>query len=243
MANLKVRIWRGDESGGDWAEFGVPARENQTILDVVTQIQREQAPDLAYRFSCRVGMCGSCAMEVNGRARWTCRTHVKRVAAPGETLEIRPLANLPVIRDLATDMAPFFDKWAKARGNFQPKDAPDGAIPWDFAVVPPESKKRQQADAGIECIGCGVCYASCDIVAWNPDYLGPAAMNRAWTLVNDVRDGGNAARLGAVSGDAGCHSCHSTQTCTERCPKNLDPSSAIAGLKRTLFWDSLLGRR
>ncbi len=243
MADLKVRVWRGDETGGDWAEFAVPARENQTILDVVTQIQREQAPDLAYRFSCRVGMCGSCAMEVNGRARWTCRTHVKRVAVPGETLEIRPLANLPVIRDLVTDMAPFFDKWAKAGGNFQPKDAQDGAIPWDFAVVPPESKKRQQADAGIECIGCGVCYASCDIVTWNPEYLGPAAMNRAWTLVNDVRDGSNAARLDAVSGDAGCHSCHSTQTCTERCPKNLDPSSAIAGLKRTLFWDSLLGRR
>lgn len=243
MTDLKVRIWRGDAMGGCMAEFAVPARENQTILDVVTQIQREQAPDLAYRFACRVGMCGSCAMEVNGRARWTCRTHVKRVAQPGEVLEIRPLANLPVIRDLATDMAPFFDKWTKARGHFQPKDSSDGSIPDEFAVVAPSSKKRAQADAGIECIGCGVCYASCDIVAWNPDYLGPAAMNRAWTLVNDVRDGGNDARLDAVSGDAGCHSCHSTQSCTERCPKNLDPSSAIAGLKRTIFWDSLLGRR
>lgn len=243
MAELKVRIWRGGADGGAMQEFSVPARENQTILDVVTQIQREQAPDLAYRFACRVGMCGSCAMEVNGRARWTCRTHVKRVAQPGETLEIRPLANLPVIRDLATDMAPFFDKWARAQGSFQPKDSADGSVPAEFAVVPPTSKKRAQADAAIECIGCGVCYASCDIVAWNKDYLGPAAMNRAWSLVNDVRDGGNAARLDAVSGDAGCHSCHSTQTCTERCPKNLDPSSAIAGLKRTLFWDSLLGRR
>jgi fumarate reductase iron-sulfur subunit len=239
MNDLKVRIWRGDAQGGAMQEFAVPARENQTILDVVTHIQREQEPGLAYRFACRVGMCGSCAMEVNGRARWTCRTHVKRVAAPGEALEIRPLANLPVIRDLATDMAPFFDKWARARGAFQPKDAPDGAVPAEFAVVPPASKKRAQADAGIECIGCGVCYASCDIVAWNPDYLGPAAMNRAWTLVNDERDGGNRARLAAVSGDAGCHSCHSTQTCTERCPKNLDPSSAIAGLKRTIFWNML----
>jgi fumarate reductase iron-sulfur subunit len=88
-----------------------------------------------------------------------------------------------------------------------------------------------------------VCYASCDVVAWNPDYLGPAALNRAWTLVNDVRDGGRGDRLDAVAGDAGCHSCHSTQSCTERCPKNLDPSSAIAGLKRALFWDTLLGRR
>lgn len=239
---LTVKVWRGDAEAGAFHEYAVPARENQTVLDVVTHIQRELEPALAYRFSCRVGMCGSCAMEVNGRARWTCRTHVKRVAAPGETLEIRPLANLPVIRDLATDMAPFFDKWAHAKGTFQPKDAPDGAVPAEFSVVPPESKQRQQADAGIECIGCGVCYASCDIVAWNPDYLGPAAMNRAWTLVNDVRDGARAERLEAVSGDAGCHSCHSTQSCTERCPKNLDPSSAIAGLKRTLFWDSLFGR-
>jgi len=243
MADLKIRIWRGDETGGEMADFSVPARENQTILDVVTQIQREQAPDLAYRFACRVGMCGSCAMEVNGRARWTCRTHVKRVAAPGEVVEIRPLANLPVIRDLATDMAPFFDKWAKAKGSFQPKDSGDGSVPAEFSVVPPTSKQRMEADAGIECIGCGVCYASCDIVAWNKEYLGPAAMNRAWTLVNDVRDGSNRERLDAVSGDAGCHSCHSTQSCTERCPKNLDPSSAIAGLKRKLFWDSLLGRR
>jgi fumarate reductase iron-sulfur subunit len=248
METLKVRVWRGDALGGAFAEYAVPAQDNQTVLDVVTHIQRELEPALAYRFACRVGMCGSCAMEVNGRARWTCRTHVKRVAKPGETLELRPLANLPVIRDLATDMAPFFDKWAKARGQFQPKDAPDGAVPaefapGEFAVVPPGSKARQEADAGIECIGCGVCYASCDIVAWNPDYLGPAALNRAWTLVNDVRDGARAERLDAVSGDAGCHSCHSTQSCTERCPKSLDPSSAIAGLKRTLFWDALLGRR
>ncbi|MCW8084603.1 succinate dehydrogenase/fumarate reductase iron-sulfur subunit [Sabulicella glaciei] len=234
MAQLKVRIQRGD----GMAEYGVAARENQTVLDVVTEIQREQQPDLAYRFACRVGMCGSCAMEVNGVARWTCRTHVRKVAEDG-TLTLRPLANLPVIRDLATDMTPFFDKWARARGQFQPKDAPNGAVPAEFAVVPPSSPKRQEADAGIECIGCGVCYASCDVVSWNPDYLGPAAMNRAWTLVNDVRDGGRRERLDAVAGDAGCHSCHSTQGCTERCPKNLDPSSAIAGLKRSIFWGVL----
>ena len=233
---LKVSVWRGDAEGGAFQRYEVPARANQTVLDVVTHIQRELDPSLAYRFACRVGMCGSCAMEVNGRARWTCRTHVKKVARDG-TLELRPLANLPVIRDLATDMAPFFDKWARARGSFQPKDAPDGAVPAEFHTVPPESPKRQAADAGIECIGCGVCYASCDVVAWNPDYLGPAALNRAWTLVNDVRDGGRQERLAAVAGDAGCHSCHSTQSCTERCPKGIDPSGAIAGLKRTLFWN------
>ena len=234
--NLTVKVWRGDAEGR-FQEYEVPARENQTVLDVVTHIQRELDPSLAYRFACRVGMCGSCAMTVNGRARWTCRTHVKHVMGADRELELRPLSNLPVIRDLATDMAVFFDKWAKARGRFAPKDAPDGAVPEEFHVVPPESKKRQEADAGIECIGCGVCYASCDVVSWNPDYLGPAALNRAWTLVNDVRDGENRARLDAVAGDAGCHSCHSTQSCTERCPKHIDPSGAIAGQKRTLFWD------
>jgi fumarate reductase iron-sulfur subunit len=241
-ATLEVSIWRGGAEGA-MRTYRVPARENQTVLDIVTYIQRELDPSLAYRFACRVGMCGSCAMTVNGRARWTCRTHASRVVGPDGKLELRPLANLPVIRDLATDMAPFFDKWAKARGRFQPKDAKDGAVPEEFAVVPPASKQRREADAGIECIGCGVCYASCDVVAWNPDYLGPAALNRAWTLVNDVRDGARAERMEEVAGDAGCHSCHSTQSCTERCPKQLDPSASIAGLKRTLFWDTLLGRR
>jgi len=233
---LKVSVWRGDAEGGRLERYEVPARANQTVLDVVTHIQRELDPSLAYRFACRVGMCGSCAMVVNGRARWTCRTHVKKVARDGE-LELRPLANLPVIRDLATDMAPFFDKWTRAQGTFQPKDSPDGTVPEEFHVVPPATPKRQAADAGIECIGCGVCYASCDIVAWNGAYLGPAALNRAWTLVNDVRDGARKERLEAVAGDAGCHACHSTQSCTERCPKGIDPSGAIAGLKRTLFWN------
>ncbi len=226
---MKVRIQRD----GGMAEYAVAARASQTVLDVVTEIQREQAPDLAYRFACRVGMCGSCAMEVNGVARWTCRTHVSRVVGADGVLELRPLANLPVIRDLVTDMAPFFEKWSRAGGQFVPKD---GVVPAEFAVVPPASPQRREADAGIECIGCGVCYASCDIVSWNADYLGPAAMNRAWTLVNDERDGARAGRLRAVAGDAGCHSCHSTQGCTERCPKGLDPSGAIAGLKRTIFW-------
>ena len=90
----------------------------------------------------------------------------------------------------------------------------------DFAPVPPRIRRRARAiDATIECIGCAVCYASCDVVGWNPDYLGPAALNRALTLVNDVRDGGRRRRLRAVAGDAGCLRCHTHQSCTERCPK------------------------
>ena len=180
---MKVSVKRGDS----YQEFEVPRHPSQTVLDVVTYIQRHLDPTLAYRFACRVGMCGSCAMMVNGVPRWTCRTHVDKVAA-GDRLEV--------------------------------------------ARVSPQSKNRKLADAGIECIGCAVCYAACDVVKWNPDYLGPAALNRAWTLVKDVRDRSNLERLRAVSGDAGCHACHSHVSCTERCPKHLSPTAAIAGLKR-----------
>jgi fumarate reductase iron-sulfur subunit len=222
---LKVSVKRGDS----FQEYDVPRQASQTVLDVVIYIQRALDPTLAYRYACRVGMCGSCAMMVNGVPRWTCRTHVDRVAG-GDKLELAPLRNLPVIRDLVTDMREFFDKWARAKGQFSGSQTRAE----EFERVPPQSEPRKLADAGIECIGCGVCYAACDVVKWNPQYLGPAALNRAWTLVNDVRDRGTLERLRAVSGDAGCLACHSHVSCTERCPKHLAPTAAIAGLKRAV---------
>ena len=225
---MQVRVWRGGAEGR-FENFDVPRQSSQTVLDIVTYIQRVLDPSLAYRYACRVGMCGSCAMMVNDVPRWTCRTHVDRVAKD-DSLTIGPLRNLPVIRDLVVDMREFFDKWARAKGAFRGRQTKED----DFAPVPPSSEPRQLADAGIECIGCGVCYAACDVVKWNPDYLGPAALNRAWTLVNDVRDAGRLERLRAVSGDAGCHACHSHVSCTERCPKKLSPTGSIAGLKRAV---------
>jgi fumarate reductase iron-sulfur subunit len=233
---LNVLVWRSDDSagqseaGGAFREYEVARQASQTVLDVVTTIQRTIDPTLTYRFACRVGVCGSCAMTVNGVPRWTCRTHVDKVVAVGshEPLEIAPLSNLPVIKDLATDMESFFNKWARAKGQFsgtRTRDEP-------FATVKPDSAARQAANAGIECIGCGVCYASCDVVTWRPDYLGPAALNRAWTLVNDERDVNQKERLRAVAGDAGCHACHTQGSCAEHCPKQIAPTAGIAGLKR-----------
>lgn len=235
-ASLTVRIWRG-AAEGRFETYDVPRLASQTVLDVVTWIQRRVDPSLSYRFACRVGMCGSCAMTVNGVPRWTCRTHVTKVAEDNK-VTIAPLRNLPVIKDLAVDMTAFFDKWARAEGRFVPKEG----APEEFATVPPDSRSRRAADAGIECIGCAVCYSGCDVVTWNGDYLGPAALNRAWTLVNDVRDGGQQQRLEAVAGDAGCHACHSQQSCREYCPKHLDPTGSIAGLKRATVLAALKGR-
>ena len=235
MSTLAVSVWRGG-ADGRFQTFMVPRLDAQTVLDVVTHIQRRLDPTLAYRFACRVGMCGSCAMTVNGEPRWTCRTHVANVEKNGK-LTIAPLAHLPIVRDLVTDMREFFDKWARASGQFQPtKTRRD-----DVARVAPSSTGRLAIDAAIECIGCGVCYAACEVVAWNPDYLGPAALNRAWTLVNDVRDGAGRARLAAVAGDAGCHACHTHESCSERCPKHLAPTASIAGLKRATALAALRG--
>jgi succinate dehydrogenase iron-sulfur subunit len=227
-AMLTVEVWRGTDTGS-FQTFTVPRREHQTVLDVVTEIQREQDATLAYRFACRVGMCGSCAMVVNGRPRWTCRTRVSQVAAANR-LRLEPLRNLTVVKDLAVEMTEFFDKWRDAGGSFaSPRTRHD-----EFAVVPPATPARQAADAGIECIGCGVCYSACDVVSWDDAYLGPAALNRAWTLVNDARDSANDARLAAVSGSSGCHACHTHMSCTSFCPKSLAPTYAIAGLKRAM---------
>lgn len=234
--SLTVEVWRGDENGS-FQTFLVPQRDHQTVLDVVTFIQKQLEPTLAYRFACRVGMCGSCAMTVNGVPRWTCRTHVSRVSRDNR-LKIAPLRNLPVVRDLVADMTPFFEKWRQATGSFRPSATREEAM----ATVDPGSAERAAADAGIECINCGICYAACDVVAWKPDYLGPAALNRAWTLVNDVRDADRIGHLRAVADDAGCHACHSHQSCATCCPKALNPTASIAGLKRETVKAALKGQ-
>ena len=232
---LKVDVWRGNEKG-EYQSFEVPERDNQTVLDVVTYIQRHLDAALAYRFACRVGVCGSCAMTVNGRPRWTCRTHVSRVIKGGK-LTIAPLRNLPVIRDLVADMAPFFEKWNAARGRFVPGDNPKDIL----APVSPEQKERTAASAAIECINCGVCHSACDVVSWRDDYLGPAALNRAWAAYNDVRDGDRTGILKAVSQNGGCHNCHTHQSCAEHCPVSLNPTFSIAGLKRASLKAKLKG--
>ena len=235
MTELKVRIWRGGESGA-FREYAAPLRENQTVLDVLAEVRRRCAPDLAYRYACRVGVCGSCAMTVNGAPRWACRTHIRKAAADGR-LEIAPLRNLPRVKDLVCDMSGFFEKWRRAGGVFSGtrtrRDPP--------ATVRPSSPERRQADAGIECINCGICHAACDVAGWDSDYLGPAALNRAWTLLNDVRHAGRVDILRTAGGDGGCHSCRSQGNCARFCPTGLNPSRSIAGLKRAAALDLLSG--
>ena len=153
-------------------------------------------------------------------------------------LRLAPLRNLPVIKDLVTDMTEFFDKWQKAGGVFKARE-PENP---EFSTITPDTPARQKVDAAIECINCGICYAACSMVTANKDYLGPAALNRSWSLLNDVRDGGNAERLRQAASEGGCRTCHSHQDCAEFCPKSLNPTASIAGLKRRMLGEFIKGR-
>lgn len=228
--SLTVKIWRQcnqKSASGTFDTFDVPALKSQTILDIVTYIQRNLDSTLSYRFACRVGMCGSCAMMVNGVPRWTCRTHVSKVAKNNE-LTLEPLANLPVIRDLTTDMTSFFEKWQNAGARFEGKKSRHDKI----AAIDSTTTKRQSAAAAIECINCAVCYAGCDTVSARQDYVGPAALNRAWSLLNDEKHSAQTSLKKSIKADGGCYTCHTHASCTQYCPANLDPAGSIASLKR-----------
>jgi len=229
---LSVAIWRGkDRETGQLYNYTVERRANQTVLDIVVAIQREQEQSLAYRYACRVGVCGSCAMTVNGVPRWTCRTHVQRVIEGTDdgVITIEPLRHLPVIKDLACDMEPFFQKWQTSGGRFQGESSRHDPLP----AISPDSAGRKAADEAIECINCAVCYSACDVVGWNDDYTGPAALNRVWTLLNDSRQTNRGELLEKAFADGGCSSCHSHGNCTRHCPVEINPSQSIAGLKKS----------
>jgi fumarate reductase iron-sulfur subunit len=207
----------------------VEAGEGTTVLDALVRLRETAVPDLAFRYACRVGMCGSCAMVVNGRERWACRTRLRTVARGGAAVTVRPLYHFPLVRDLVVDMAPFVAKLRAVGGAFQPRD-PEGAA---AARVPAGDRARAAVDAAVECIGCGACLSACTVVRRDPAFPGPAALNRAFTLVGDPRDaGGTAARWAAVFGEDGVVRCHGQAQCTAVCPMELSPADSILRLRR-----------
>ena len=226
--SVRVKIRRGgaaDDPDERVDVFEVETGPRMTVLDALVAIQSAQDATLSFRYSCRVGMCGTCALKVNGRPAWACRTRLKGL---GDEVTLEPLTNFPVLSDLVVDMSAFFEKMKKARGWLEPNKAAEKAP----ALIAPNSRERKRIEPHIECITCGICYASCSIVGHDSDYLGPAALNRAYTLVNDSRDALGDKRLLEVCTEDGAWRCHSQYNCTESCPKGISPTGAIKGLKR-----------
>jgi len=220
---LCVTIARSDP--GAPRQFIVPRRQPMALLDVLLDIQRWHDPTLAFRWSCRIAMCGTCTVRLDGRPVLACQTPVE---PQRRELEIEPLGGLPVVRDLIVDLAPFFERWAAVAPGFMPAD--ETAV--EPAVIDPHSRERRTIDPLLDCISCGACYAACAASASDGSFLGPAALARALALIVDSRDGARAARLAVVAAEGGIDSCHQIGACTAVCPKEVDPARAIRRLRR-----------
>jgi succinate dehydrogenase / fumarate reductase iron-sulfur subunit/fumarate reductase iron-sulfur subunit len=234
MSTITVSVQRfapGSDAKPRFEEYQVQAGERSSVLDVLFALQHGSAPDLAFRFSCRVGMCGSCAMVVNGREQLTCSTLAKPL---GSRLRIEPLRNLPVVRDLVADLAPFFTAYQRAMPHFVPRAGLD-----EFCPIPHDSAEGKAMDHQPQCIDCGACYSACTLVTLNPRYLGPMALHRALMLITDPRDAARDQRMEIVSGEAGAFRCHTLGNCREVCPRGISPIASIQRLKREAVCDQI----
>jgi fumarate reductase iron-sulfur subunit len=221
-----VRVFRWAPGARERMDaFEVIPREGLTVLDALVEVQRGSDPTLAFRYACRVGMCGSCAMVIDGRERWACRTLVARL---GAVVTVRPLYHFPLIRDLVVDMMPFTARMRLAGAAFVPSDTPEP----EFALVGRESGERRAIDAAVECIGCGMCLSACTMVGHNPRFPGPAALNRAFTLQMDSRDGAHGERASLLLSEDALLRCHTQANCTAVCPMDISPTESILTLRR-----------
>jgi succinate dehydrogenase/fumarate reductase iron-sulfur protein len=234
MREVTVHVQRSAEKVGEKPHFEthrVALAEKASVLDALFALQRGPCPELAFRFSCRVGMCGSCAMVVNGRERLTCSTLVETV---GPDLRVEPLRNLPVVRDVAVDLKPFFAAYKRSMPQFVPRD---DLNPDDFYPIPHDSAEWKALDHQPQCIDCGSCYSACTLVTLNPRYLGPMGLHRALNLIVDPRDKAQTERLSLVSGEAGAFRCHTLGNCRDVCPRGISPTSSIQRLKRLAVFE------
>ena len=216
---LQVTIARSTE--GAETTFEVDVLQPAVVLDVLLALQR-QDPSLAFRYSCRVSMCGTCALRVDGRSALACQTPVPPTA---DELVLEPLAGLPVVRDLIVDMTPFWDEWRRLTPWFVPADGEPRTLAAD-------DPSRAAVEAGLDCISCGACWSACDLAGGAHGFRGPAALNRAMVLVADDRDGARDERLRAVSESGGVTNCHYIHGCSGACPKGIDPAASIRRLRR-----------
>jgi succinate dehydrogenase / fumarate reductase, iron-sulfur subunit len=228
METFDLRVFRYDpETGADphYDTFAVTYREGMTVLEALMTVQQTQDPSLAFRYSCREAICGSCAMYVSGSYRLACKVQVKE-ALEGRTVTVSPLPHMRVVKDLVVDMAKFWANYERVQPWLQNEKAP------------PERERRQSpADRAkynmeIDCILCGACFAACPSGANNEQYLGAHALVWANRFVQDSRDTATKERLDLVATEDGVFRCHTAFQCVEACPKHINQTEAIQKLKQ-----------
>ncbi|MDE0170252.1 MAG: 2Fe-2S iron-sulfur cluster-binding protein [bacterium] len=214
MKPVQVLVSRFDLAKGEHeARYEVAPGQQASILDLLRSIVEGNDPTLSFRSSCRVGMCGTCAVVVDGREALACQT---AAPPPGHTVRVGPLRNLPVIKDLVVDPAPFFDRY----------------IGVDPAGSGPASGQPAGPETTGDCITCGACLSACTMAAINKEYLGPAALFRGLRLVEEATGAEAETRLRELADGDGLYGCRGHLDCLSVCPKELALPQAISRLKR-----------
>jgi succinate dehydrogenase/fumarate reductase iron-sulfur protein len=232
MPEITFEITRSDPTKRE--AHKLDADDRMTVLDALFVIQRERDPSLSFRCSCRVGMCGTCAMTINWMPRLACLTRVETLKS--RTVSVAPLNNLPVIKDLIVSLEPFFQKWKRVKPALHPATA----VSTELAVIRPDSEFGRQAQGKRDCITCGACYGACGILGTSDGYLGPAAINRAMLRLLDPRDNAVDDRLQVLNDEEGVWRCHTQFNCVAACPKGINLTDSIMKMKRTLLFPGRL---
>ncbi len=206
-----------------WERYEVTVKPMMSVLDALFEIMEKQDGTLAFRCSCRAKMCGSCGMVINGKEGLACSTRLDRV---GKLVSVEPLRHMPVVKDLVTDMESFFEHYAEVKPYFV------GGNATEPAVISPAAGMRDVIDRQLDCITCGACFSACPVVENNPRFLGPAALNRAFNLIADIRDDEPGDRQATIEGQDGVFSCRNSYNCVAVCPVNVMPLLSIQRLRQ-----------
>ncbi|KQV74014.1 fumarate reductase [Aeromicrobium sp. Root344] len=240
------RVWRGDDETGDFVDYDVEVNEGEVVLDIIHRIQATQAPDLAVRWNCKAGKCGSCSAEINGRPRLLCMTRMSTLP-PGEPIVVTPMRTFPVIRDLVTDVSFNYEKAREVRA-FVP---PEGVAPGDYRMQQVDVERSQEFRKCIECFLCqDTCHVLRDHEENKPAFAGPRFLMRVAEL--DMHPLDAAAEQGlnrkeAAQDEHGLGYCNITKCCTEVCPEHIKiTDNALIPLKERvvdLKFDPLIRRK
>jgi succinate dehydrogenase / fumarate reductase iron-sulfur subunit len=224
------RIFRFDpeiDAEPRYEEYRLEAEPTDRILDCLNRIRWELDPTLAFRMSCAHGVCGSDGVRINGVCALACQRHVQHY--DGDPITIDPLPNFAVQKDLLVNLDPFFRNYEAVK----PYLIPSGPSPARERVQSPED--REVFDEAIRCILCACCSAACPITEENENYLGPAALLRAFRYLFDSRDAADDPRLDLLNSNDGIWGCKGHGKCTEVCPKEIDVKKRLARTKKRLF--------
>ena len=232
---ILLKVFRFNPNGKDdeprMVTYRVPMSKGLTVLDALLWVKENVDNGLAFRYSCRMGICGSCGMLVNGKPMLGCETQIAELGT--DTVEVGPLTNYEVIRDVVTDFTDFFSHHNKVKPYLiRMENGDDKPV---LRELPQTEEQRLEYYQFTMCIMCGLCDAACPIVGMDKEFLGPQALAQAYRFAVDSRDQGWPERAAVVDAPHGCFRCELAGSCSAVCPKGVDPGMGVQLLKRAVL--------